>query len=363
MKILLVTNDFPPKPGGIQQYLAGLTAALEAEIEVLAPADPGAGEENGVHRHRRRFMWPTPGVRRWVTEHVRRFGPDVVLFGAPYPLPWLGPHLREVCGTPYAVLCHGAEITVPAALPGARQLLARPLRRADAVAAVSRFTQRKVERLTGREVAYIGGGVDAAAFHPRNGVRPGDSPLTLGIASRFVPRKHHDWVLEAAARLRTLGRDVNVLIVGRGRLEGRLRRRADRLGVPARFEIGVPWSRLPDLYREMDVFCMPCRSRWFGLEIEGLGLVFLEGAASGLPVLAGDSGGAPETVVPGATGFIVRSVDDIVEAITMLDTDRERAAAMGQRGRERVLSEFTWDRVAQRLTGAISSLPKAGTGR
>ena len=94
-------------------------------------------------------------------------------------------------------------------------------------------------------------------------------------------------------------------MVGTGRDEAALRRLAGRLGIPVRFEVGVAWERLPGLYREMSVFAMPCRSRWFGLEVEGLGLVFLEAAASGLPVLAGDSGGSPETVLPGVTGFVV----------------------------------------------------------
>ena len=323
---------------------------------MLGPADEPAEVPDHVRvlRHRRRFMWPTPGVRRWVQKHVERFRPDVVVFGAPYPLPWLGPGLRRRSGVPYAVLCHGAEITVPAALPVARTLLRRPLRSADAVCAVSRFTAGRVERLTGRSVAYIGGGVDTGMFRPPD--QAAAAVRTIGVASRFVPRKHHDWVLEAGHELRRRGIDVDVLVVGRGRLEARLRRLADRLDVPVRFEVDVPWDRLGDLYRDMDVFCMPCRSRWFGLEVEGLGLVFLEAAATGLPVLAGDSGGAAETVVPGRTGFVVTSVDAIVEAVSLLAADPDRAAAMGRLGRERVVEEFTWPHVAQRFREALERL-------
>jgi phosphatidylinositol alpha-1,6-mannosyltransferase len=125
--------------------------------------------------------------------------------------------------------------------------------------------------------------------------------------------------------------------------------------VPARFEVDVPWSRLPELYSEMDIFCVPCRSRWGGLEVEGLGLVYLEAAAAGLPVLAGTSGGAPETVVPGATGYVVHEVDDIVEGLSMLLADPTLREMMGGRGRGRVVSEFTWDRVVERLAAGLAS--------
>lgn len=177
----------------------------------------------------------------------------------------------------------------------------------------------------------------------------------IGCVSRFVPRKGQDRVILAARRLRDRGWDVAVLLVGKGRTERRLRRLAGRLEVPVRFAVDVPWSRLGGLYREMDVFCMPCRSRWFGLEVEGLGLVFLEAAASGLPVLAGNSGGAPETVDPGRTGFVVRGVDDIVEAMEHLLQDPERAAAMGRASRALMETEFTWDRVVARLVEAAGS--------
>jgi phosphatidylinositol alpha-1,6-mannosyltransferase len=124
---------------------------------------------------------------------------------------------------------------------------------------------------------------------------------------------------------------------------------ADKLGVRTRFAVDVPWSELPGLYRQMDVFCMPCKSRWGGLEVEGLGLVFLEAAATGLPVLAGDSGGSPETVIPGETGYVVHSVDDIVQGLEMLLGDPERARAMGIAGRQFVEVVFTWPRVVERF--------------
>ena len=173
----------------------------------------------------------------------------------------------------------------------------------------------------------------------------------VGCVSRFVPRKGQDRLLRAVA---SLDRDVEVLFVGTGRTEDGIRKLANELGVTARFEVDVAWSELPGLYQSMDVFCMPCKSRWGGLEVEGLGLVFLEAASTGIPVLAGDSGGSPETVIPGETGFVVSSVSDIQEGLELLLSDQARAVQMGQKGREFVMEEFTWERVVERLHGGFA---------
>jgi phosphatidylinositol alpha-1,6-mannosyltransferase len=344
VRVLLVTNDFPPKAGGIQQYLNGLVEAFPGDMRVLAPQDDGGADRKGVVRGDRRFMWPTRRTTRWVARHVAEFGPDVVLFGAPHPLAHMGPRLRRETGVPYAVLCHGAEVTVPAAFPITRQLLRFPLRRADALLANSNYTAGRVERLTGRPVLVVGVGVDPS-FAPG----AGPSEVVVGCVSRFVPRKGQRRVLRTVAALRRDGRALQVLLVGAGRDEGDLRRLAARLGVPTRFEVDVPYARLPSLYREMSVFAMPCRSRWFGLEVEGLGLVFLEAAASGLPVIAGDSGGAPETVNPGVTGFVVDRDAALADALLRLVADPGLASAMGEAGRARVEQRYTWRSVAARF--------------
>jgi phosphatidylinositol alpha-1,6-mannosyltransferase len=356
VRLLLVTNDYPPKPGGIQQYLGNLVAALPGEVRVLAPADEGGGP--GVVRNPRPFMWPTRSVRRWVAEQAADFGPDWILFGAPHPLAAMGPGLRASLGIPYGVICYGAEVTVRAALPLARQRLRRTLGRADVVFGLSRYTCRRVERLIGRPVTYLGAGVEAA-------FTPGEPPArpVVGCVSRFVPRKGQRRLLRAVAGLRDEGREASVLLVGTGPDEAALRRLAGRLGVPARFEVAVPWDRLPALYREMTVFAMPVRSRWLGLEVEGLGLVFLEAAASGLPVLAGDSGGSAETVLPGVTGYIVADDAALREGLTRLLDDPPAAREMGSAGRQRVLAEYTWEGVAARLSSGLADAAGTGSGR
>ena len=350
MRLLLITNDYPPKPGGIQQYLGNVIAAYPDDYHIIAPADAAAVPDDRISRHHTTFMWPTGSVAAWVAERAAEFDPDVILFGAPHPLPLLGPALRERLGVPYGVLSHGAEVTIPAAVPGGRQILARALRDADVRFAVSRFTADRVRRLTGRDVVFVGAGVDVDTFTPPPD--GGHDVPVVGCVSRFVPRKGQHRLLEAAARL---DRPVEVLLVGKGRKEAELRSTARKLGVPVRFAVDVPWSDLPDLYRSMDVFCMPCKSRWGGLEVEGLGLVFLEAAATGLPVLAGDSGGSPETVIPGETGYVVHSVDDIVEGLDIVLSDPERAGAMGAAGRRFVEDVFTWPKVVQRFRSGFLS--------
>jgi phosphatidylinositol alpha-1,6-mannosyltransferase len=349
VRLLLITNDYPPKPGGIQQYLRNVVTAYPDAVHVIAPADPAAEPDERVSRHPSSFMWPTRAVAAWVADRAAAFSPDAILFGAPHPLPILGPRLRERVGAPYGVLSHGAEVTLPAAVPGARRVLARALRDADARFAVSRYTAEKVERLTGRGVVFVGAGVDVASFTPPpDGAN--DIPV-VGCVSRFVPRKGQHRLIEAAARL---DRPVELLFVGKGRKEAMLRKTAARLGVRARFAVDVPWADLASLYRQMDAFCMPCRSRWAGLEVEGLGLVFLEAASTGLPVLAGDSGGSPETVIPGETGFVVHSIDDIVEGLEIILDDPVRAAEMGVAGRRYVEEVFTWEKVVERFRAGFS---------
>jgi phosphatidylinositol alpha-1,6-mannosyltransferase len=346
VRLLLVTNDYPPKPGGIQMYLKNLVDALDDDVLVYGPADPNADpDELGVVRGDRSYMLPTAATTAAVLEAASPFRPDAVLFGAPHPLPAIGPRLRKELGVPIGVMHHGAEVTIPAAVPGVRQALGRTLAAADVRFAVSRFTAERVRRISHSDTIVLGAGVEIDTFVPGE-PRPFNDPPVIGCVSRFVPRKGQHRLLEAVARL---DRDVSVLLVGRGRYEHRLRSLADRLGVDVEFAVDVPWGELPGLYRRMDVFAMPTSSRWGGLEVEGLGLVYLEASATGLPVLAGDSGGSPETVLPGRTGYIVSDIDGLVEGLEMLLADPDRARDLGAAGRRFVESEFTWSRVVERL--------------
>lgn len=351
MRLLIITNDFPPKPGGIQMYLQNLVDAYPDPIHVLAPADHNASDdESGVTRGDRSYMLPTSAVYDLAAETVRTFEPEAILFGAPHPLTPLGPKLRSEFGIPFGILNHGAEVTLPGAAPVVGGKLGRTLAAADVRFAVSRFTAGHVESLSGEPCDFLGAGVEVDTFTPP-AVRRANAVPVVGCVSRFVPRKGQARLLEAVA---LMDRDVEVLLVGKGRDERRLRRLASRLGVTTRFEIDVPWSELAGLYREMDVFAMPCRSRWAGLEVEGLGLVFLEAAATGLPVIAGDSGGSPETVLVGQTGFVATSPQDIAMYLEHLLDNPVEARGMGDAARAFVVKEFTWERVVERLRGGFA---------
>jgi len=351
MRLLLVTNDYPPKAGGIQQYLGSFVEHVDAEVLILAPADPAAVVDPRVVRHHRSFMWPTGSVRTWIGEHIESFAPDLVLYGAPYPLAQLGPRLRKSSGVPFAVMTYGAEAIIPMVIPVLRQMVAWPLRQADHTFSLSAYTGAKVRAVTGRRPVVLGAGIDIEVF------RPAEEPPTefvIGCVSRFIPRKGHDKVLRAVGELRERGHDVSALIVGTGRLEMRLRRLAEKLGVPATFATDVTWAELPDLYRRMSVFVMPSVSRWWGLEAEGLGLVYLEASASGLPVVAGPSGGAPETVTRD-TGFVASSTDEIVTCVEQLIRDETLRNRLGSAGKTYVAETYTWPQVLERFHAAVTS--------
>lgn len=282
-------------------------------------------------------MWPTGGTRHWLESLLRSTRPDIVLFGAPHPLAFLGPGLD----VPYAVLAHGAEVSIGRIIPGYGALMARALRRASVVLAVSHHTARAVRRAAGVPAVVVGAGVDTDRIQP--GVPPDE--LVLACVSRFVPRKGHTMVLEAAELLRRRGLSVRVVLAGEGRLAHRLRKRAESTEVDVDVIEGPSDAGIVEIYRNASIFCMPARSRWFGLEREGLGLVYLEAAAAGLPILAGRSGGAPETIDPGTTGFVVSSIEDIVEAVVRLADPAERGS-FGSAARARVEQRHSWRHVA-----------------
>lgn len=353
-RLAVVTNDFPPQRGGIQRYLGSLVDAYPGEVVVLAPRGGPAGSAATVIHHHRRFLWPTAGITDWVVSQLADADVDVVLFGAPWPLPLMTDRIRHRLDRPLAVLSHGAEVTLPAAVPGPAGVLRKCLAAADLRFAVSGYTAGQVEALTGKRVHYLGAGVDLATFIPTTGTVP---PVpVVGCVSRFVPRKGQHLLLDAVAELRSEGTALDVVMAGAGRMERRLRRQATRLGVPVRFVVDPPWDRLPGIYASLDVFAMPCRSRWFGLEVEGLGLVFLEAAACGLPVIAGASGGSPETVIDGETGHVVATQDQLVAALRTLTTDGDLRHRMGAAGRARMEADYTWAAVVDRMLAAFAEV-------
>jgi len=369
---LLVTNDFPPKLGGIQSYLWELWRRLPPdETTVLTTSHDGARQWDGaqafrVERTRQRVLLPTPGLRRQIDALAGQVGARVVLLDPALPVGLLGPSLAR----PYGVVVHGAEITVPGRLPGGRGLLARVLGGASLVVAAGGYPAAEGERAAGRRLptVIVPPGVDVERFGPVTAAErlatrrrfglDADATVVLGL-SRLVPRKGFDVLIEAVAALTATHPHLQLAIAGGGRDGDRLRRVARRAGVAVRFLGRVDDHDLPLVLGCADVFAMVCRNRWFGLEQEGFGIVFLEAAAAGVPQLAGASGGSHEAVVDGVTGTVVRrprSVDETSRALAVLVDDPDLRHRLGGAARLRVEAELTYDVLAERLAEAIASV-------
>ena len=368
MPTLLVTNDFPPRVGGIQSYLQSLADRLPAgELIVYAPAWPGAAgfdaaRPHPVHRHPTGLMLPMPEVARRAGQLARAHGADTVWFGAAAPLGLLGPGLRRTAGVRRIVAStHGHEVGW-SMLPGARQALRRIATTADVVTVVSRYTRGRLASACGPAAALemLRPGVDTDVFRPDPGARAdlraryrlGSAPVVVCVG-RLVPRKGQDVLVRALPQIRRTAQGARLLLVGDGPDRDRLRRLAVECDVADAvvFAGAVPHDELPAHHAVADVFAMPCRTRGRGLDVEGLGIAFLEAAAAGVPVVAGSSGGAPETVWRGRTGVVVdgRDVAAVAGTVGELLADPGRAAEMGAAGRAMMAREWTWEAAATRL--------------
>ncbi|MEU9401997.1 glycosyltransferase family 4 protein [Streptomyces sp. NPDC048242] len=374
-KTLIVTNDFPPRPGGIQAFLHNMALRLDPEDIVVYASTWKRGREGAeataafdaeqpftVVRDRTTMLLPTPGATRRAVGLLREHGCTSVWFGAAAPLGLMAPALRRAGAERLVATTHGHEAGW-AQLPAARQLLRRIGDATDTVTYLGEYTRSRIAGALSPEAAarmvQLPPGVDEKTFHPGSGgdvvrARLGltDRPVVVCV-SRLVPRKGQDTLIRAMPRILAAEPDTVLLIVGGGPYERELRRLTRELGVSGavRFTGAVPWSELPAHYGAGDVFAMPCRTRRGGLDVEGLGIVYLEASATGLPVVAGDSGGAPDAVLDGETGWVVRGGEpaEAAERITALLADEALRRRMGERGRAWVEEKWRWDLLAERL--------------
>jgi len=366
--VFVVTNDFPPRAGGINYYVDQLMRRLPTDwqVTIFSSTYPGAGEFDRTYPHEvirlpTEMMLPTPGVRRELHALLRARQPDLVLFGAIWPLGHMGPGIHRKLGIRYGGFSHGQELTA-ALVPG---LLGPIGRQASLLTAPSAWSRGKVESAFGwaGRMAVLPSGIDVEAFRAGLDDTPirerhslGDAPVVCCV-SRLVPRKGQDLLIRAMPEITRAVPGARLLIVGHGPYGDALHKLAHRTGVADRviFTGVVSYEELPLYFRTGDVFAMPCRSRWFGLDIEALGAVFLQGSAVGRPIIVGDSGGAPETVKHGETGLVVdpTSVPAIADACIRLLRDRAVATAWGTAGAAWVHADYTWGAMAQRLTGLI----------
>lgn len=372
MTHLLVTNDYPPKVGGIQNYLWDLYRHLpQDEIAVFTTPYDGAAEFDDVsphriRRHARFWLSPTPDVTAAVQQQVHETGASFVMIDPAVPLGVIGPKLD----VPYGLIVHGTEATVPVELPGVRALTSRIVDGAALIASSSNWATGVMRTRLGSipETVYLPPGVDTQRFVPlttaeraaarrRFGI-PDDATVVLSV-SRLVPRKGMDVLIRATANLAGDHPGLQTLIGGSGRDRERLEGIVGSTGAPVRFLGRVPDDDLPALYGCADIFAMLCRNRWGGLEQEGFGIVFVEAAAAGTPQLAGRSGGADEAVADGETGFVVDDpgeIDAVTQRLRPLVADEGLRATMGERSRQRAVGEFDQRLLARRYLDALEKV-------
>lgn len=377
-RTLIVTNDFPPRQGGIEAFVQAVADRFPAdEVVVHTSAMPGSAELDAtlpypVVRDRRTTLLPSPRVRREVLETFRTYACDRVVFGASAPLALLAPALREAGAQRIVGITHSAE-TWWARVPGVRRVIRTAGEATDHITFINDWCRDIIARpmtpAARDRMRRLHPGADVTRFRPDNGgdrvrarlgIAP-DAPVVV-CAARLVARKGQDMLVRAWPTVLAAVPDAVLLIVG----DGSARRTVEKL--VARHGVGnsviltgpVPWAEVPPYVDAGDVFAMPSRTRLMGLEPEGLPLAFFEGAATGLPVVVGRSGGAPDAIEEGVTGYVVdpRDPADIAARIVELLEDPEKARRMGAAGRERVARDWTWDGVAQTLQGYLG-LPRA----
>jgi phosphatidylinositol alpha-1,6-mannosyltransferase len=287
-----------------------------------------------------------------------------VLFGAAAPLGLITPALRKAAGVTKAVaLTHGHEAGW-AALPGARGLLRRIGDEVDVLTYLGEYFRTRLARALSPEAAgrmvRLAPGVDVTFFRPGAGGDAVRKDLGLGsrpvvaCVSRMVRRKGQDTLIRAWPQVKAQVSDAVLLLVGDGPYASRLKQMARGLDDVV-FTGAVPWSELPAHYDAADVFAMPCRTRRAGLDVEGLGIVYLEASATGLPVIGGDSGGAPDAILDGETGYVVNDVPGLAARLIELLSDPGKARAMGEKGLAWVDREWRWELAASRLAALLGT--------
>lgn len=359
-RVLLVTNDFGPRAGGIESFIIGLLERLpKNEVIVYTSNQRGADDYDQrwkddfgvlVIRDRAKILLPTPRVIRALRSLVRREPIEVIWFGAAAPLGLAARWLRIAGVRKMVALTHGHEVWWAKVLPFS--LLMRELgREIDCFGYLGDFTAKALSRVIPREkLTRIAPGIDTEHFKPLD--LNSEVPTIISVG-RLVHRKGQDRLLEAMPLIRAAVPDVRLLFVGEGPHRAKLDKLVENNGLEeqVRFLGRVSYEELPRYLAMADIFAMPSRSRLFGLEVEGLGIVYLEASSSGIPVLVGASGGAPDAVIPGKTGFVVDGND--VEAIAalcikMLRDDQLRKE-LGSQGRDWVLREWRWDIWSERF--------------
>ena len=376
-KILCITNDFGPRAGGIETFVIGLIERLPQGSVIVytsrqdgsEPFDKKWFTEFGVEviRDRSRILLPSLRVGRKVRALVRSRGITTVFFGAAAPLGLLSQGLRRSGVKRIVALTHGHEVWWAKVWPFS-WAMRRIGNGVDNLTYLGNFTRTEISRALSRSAAdsmrKIAPGIDTNHFAPRADAQALRAELGLSqkkvivSVGRLVHRKGQDTLIESMPKILVQIPDAHLLFIGEGPYKEYLVKRAAELKVSHAITfIGrIQYAELPRYICVGDIFAMPSRSRLAGLEVEGLGIVYLEASACGLAVIGGKSGGAPDAVLEGETGFAVdgTSADSVAEsAITLLD-DPELARQLGARGRQWIIDEWRWEIWAKKFAQLLT---------
>ncbi len=373
-KILLVTNDLGPRAGGIETFILGLLDQLDGSDVVIytssqedsADFDLRLLSESGVLviRDRSTVLLPSLRVNREAAKIMKRYNSSIIWFGAAMPLAWMSGYLRKNGATRILALTHGHEVWW-AKIPVFSSIFRRSTKHIDVLTYLGEFTRDAISPIVSPNCSLvrIAPGIPLDHFTPgpkdrdlMRSLRLDGHQILLSVG-RLVHRKGQDRLIEALPRIIAQHPHAILVLVGVGPHQKKLRKLISAHGMNdyVRFVGRVSYADLPDYFRLGDVFVMPSRSRLAGLEVEGLGIVYLEASASGIPVLAGLSGGAPDAVQVGKTGLLVngRKSEDIADKINTLLSDPKARAEMGRQGRQWTEEMWGWSAWGERFRAAL----------
>jgi len=372
--VLLVTNDLGPRAGGIESFILGLLGELDGKkIVIFTSSQAGSvafdqelAQKYGVvvHRDKSKVLLPTPRVNRAVVQVMQQYSSSIIWYGAAAPLGWMSGYLRRHGALRQISLTHGHEVWWSKIFPFSKVMKAIA-KNLDVITYLGEFTHNAMKPILNSRVraVRIAPGISIDHFTPGRKSEELLDQLNLRgkkvivCVGRLVHRKGQDRLIEALPHILREVPNAILLFVGEGPRRKALEVLINkyRVGESVRFVGRVQYADLPTYLRLGDIFAMPSRSRFFGLEVEGLGIVYLEASAVGLPVIGGASGGAPDAVLDGETGLVVDGTNPsaIADAAIRLLQNPESSAAMGRRGREWAVENWSWKLWGERFSALL----------
>jgi phosphatidylinositol alpha-1,6-mannosyltransferase len=373
-RVLLVTNDLGPRAGGIESFILGLLGELDgSQIAIFTSSQDGdrAFDEElrqkygvVVYRDRAKVLLPTPRINRVVRTIMKRHSSSIIWYGAAAPLGWMSGCLKRAGAKRQVSLTHGHEVWWSKLWPFT-WIMRSIARNLDVITYLGDFTHNALKPILGKRVQAVRIAPGIALDHFTPGPKSQELIDALSLrekavivcVGRLVHRKGQDRLIEAMPEILQSVPKAVLLIVGEGPYREHLDSLVKKysLSESVRFVGRLKYNDLPIYLRLGDIFAMPSRSRLAGLEVEGLGIVYLEASAAGLPVIGGASGGAPDAVLDGVTGLVVdgTKTHDIAKATVSLLQDPEGARTMGARGREWVVDQWSWKLWGERFSEVL----------